>query len=254
MQIPCSRHYAPFCGLLISLCAILAPCTTGYAQPHSEPPEPGGRALSFGHQAWSNENGLPQNSVHQILQTRDGYLWIATEGGVARFNGVQFAVFNHEDNPAFTSNDTCCLAEDRNGSLWIGTADGLLQYAGGTFRRYAVTDGLPSAVVVSLAATDDGLFVLTTEGLAGYDGHKFTQLKLSPSAIGTGAQWKRMDSDSCRDFFVQPEATAQPAAARSTDGANRGPRIFAGWFFVGANANCALDLESRSSALLADRP
>ena len=185
MQIPRSRHYAPFRGLLVSLCAIVAACTTGHAQPHSEPlgPPP---IPKFGHQAWSSENGLPQNSVHQILQTSDGYLWIATEGGVARFNGVQFAVFNHESNPAFTSNDTCCLAEDRSGSLWIGTADGLLQYAAGTFRRYTATDGLPSAVVVSLAATDDGLFVLTTEGLARYDGHKFTQQKLSPSAIGTG--------------------------------------------------------------------
>jgi ligand-binding sensor domain-containing protein/signal transduction histidine kinase len=185
MPIPRSRHYAPFCGLLISLFAIVAPCTTGYAQPHSQPSEPS-RALAFGHQAWSSENGLPQNSVHQILQTRDGYLWIATEGGVARFNGLQFTVFNHESNPAFTSNDTCCLAEDRDGSLWIGTADGLLQYAEGTFRRYTAIDGLPSAVVVSLAATSDGLFVLTTEGLAKHDGDKFTQLKLSPSAIGTG--------------------------------------------------------------------
>ena len=135
----------------------------------------------WGHKVWSSENGLPQNSVHRILQTRDGYLWIATEGGVARFNGIQFTVFNQENAPAFTSNDTCCLAEDGSGGLWIGTSDGLLRYAGGAFRRYTTADGLPSAVVVSLAPTDDGfLLVLTTGGLARYDGQKFTPARRFP--------------------------------------------------------------------------
>ena len=50
----------------------------------------GQTSSNLGHQAWSTENGLPQNSVHAIFQSRDGYLWIATEGGVARFNGLEF--------------------------------------------------------------------------------------------------------------------------------------------------------------------
>ena len=142
---------------------------------------------ALGHQAWSSENGLPQNSVHQILQTRDGYIWIATEGGIARFNGTQFTVFNQENDPAFTSNDICCLAEDRSRALWIGTAGGLLRYAKGAFRRYTVADGLPSPVVSSLAPTGDGsLLVLTSGGLASYDGQRFTSLAVSPSALGAG--------------------------------------------------------------------
>jgi signal transduction histidine kinase/ligand-binding sensor domain-containing protein len=186
MKIPRSRRRLSFSELLIALCAVLAICKTGCAQAHGDGlgqlPLP-----VLGHQAWSSENGLPQNSVHQIIQTHDGYIWVATEGGAARFNGVQFTVFNQESNPAFTSNDTCCLAEDRSGALWIGTADGLLQYTGGAFRRYTVADGLPSALVVALAPADDGfVLVLTSGGLARYDGHKFTPLALSPSAIGTG--------------------------------------------------------------------
>jgi ligand-binding sensor domain-containing protein/signal transduction histidine kinase len=150
---------------------------------HTEPPV----SRELGHQFWTSENGLPQNSVHQIIQTRDGYLWIATEGGTARFNGVQFTVFNQENNPAFTSNDTCCLAEDRSGVLWIGTSDGLLRYANGTFSRYTTADGLPSSVVLSLVSTSDGsLLVLTSAGLATYDGGKFTPLTLSASALGSG--------------------------------------------------------------------
>ena len=186
MKIPRSRRRLPFSELLLALCAVLATCKTGCAQAHGDSlvqlPLP-----VLGHQGWSSENGLPQNSVHQIIQTHDGYIWVATEGGAARFNGMQFTVFNQESNPAFTSNDTCCLAEDRSGALWIGTADGLLQYAGGAFRRYTVADGLPSALVVALAPADDGfVLALTSGGLARYDGHKFTPLALSASAIGTG--------------------------------------------------------------------
>jgi ligand-binding sensor domain-containing protein/signal transduction histidine kinase len=181
-----SRVSLFFSVLFLTLCAVPATYAWTYAQEHGRlagPPLSG----ALGHQAWSSENGLPQNSVHQILQTRDGYLWIATEGGIARFNGIQFAVFNQENDPAFTSNDTCCLAEDRSGVLWIGTSDGLLQYAGGIFRRYTTADGLPSPVVLSLAPTGDGfLLVLTSDGLARYDGRKFIPLELSASALGSG--------------------------------------------------------------------
>ena len=172
--------------LLLDLCTVANSSAKIDAQErgkHAEPPV----SRSLEHQFWTSESGLPQNSVHQIIQTRDGYLWIATEGGVARFNGVQFTVFNQENNSAFSSNDVCCLAEDRNSVVWIGTSDGLLRYANGTFRRYATADGLPSPVVLSLVSTSDGsLLVLTSAGLATYDGGKFTPLTLSASALGSG--------------------------------------------------------------------
>ena len=173
-------------ALLLALCAPTATCTEANAQERGRVVESPFLEGS-GHQAWSSENGLPQNSVHKILQTHDGYLWIATEGGTARFNGVQFTVFNQESEPAFTSDDTCCLAEDRSGVLWIGTSDGILRYAGGVFRRYTTADGLPSPVIQSIVATGDGfLFVLTSDGLARYDGKKFIPLEVSATAIGSG--------------------------------------------------------------------
>lgn len=176
-------RFRPFFLVLLAPCVV---AVTVHAQEHSKPPERQ-LSMSWGHKAWSTEDGLPQNSVHGILQTRDGYLWVATEGGVGRFNGLQFTVFNQESAPEFTSNDTCCLAEDRSGGLWIGTSDGLLRYAGGAFRRYTTADGLPSAIVESLAPTDDGfLLVLTAGGLARYDGQRFTALAPSASALGTG--------------------------------------------------------------------
>jgi signal transduction histidine kinase/ligand-binding sensor domain-containing protein len=186
MTLSRSRYRLLFSLLILGLSTAAATYATGNTQAQEEHPLlpfPGAMA----HQAWSSENGLPQNSVHHILQTRDGYIWIATEGGVARFNGSQFTVFNQENDPTFTSNDICCLTEDRNGVLWIGTADGLLRYAEGAFHRYAAADGLPSPVIMSLAATDDGsLLILAGGGLASYDGQKFTSMELSPSALGAG--------------------------------------------------------------------
>ena len=181
-----SRFRLHSSALLLALCTVAILFNVARAQQRGSLAEP---ALVgyLGHQAWSSENGLPQNSVHQILQTHDGYLWIATEGGVARFNGVQFSVFNQENEPAFTSNDTCCLAEDRSGVLWIGTSDGILRYVGGVFRRYTMADGLPSSVVLSLVSGRDGfLLVLTSDGLARYDGGKFISLGPPATAVGSG--------------------------------------------------------------------
>jgi ligand-binding sensor domain-containing protein/signal transduction histidine kinase len=185
------RHRRLKFSLIRSFCLVLlltqyAVAVTVRAQENGKVPD-GQLSEAWGQKFWSSENGLPQNSVHQILQTRDGYLWIATEGGVARFDGIQFAVFNQENTAEFTSNDTCCLAEDGRGGLWIGTSDGLLRFASGAFRRYTTADGLPSAVVESLALADDGFpLILTAGGLAKYDGEKFTPLALSASALGTG--------------------------------------------------------------------
>lgn len=141
-------------------------------------------SISWSHQAWSTENGLPQNSVHQVLQSADGYIWIATEDGLARFDGTNFRVFNQDTDSAFASNDIRCLAQDSRGRLWIGTGDGLLEYSASAFRRLSTADALPSPAITSLAAADDGsLLVLTGSGLARFDGHAFSSLPLVPSAM-----------------------------------------------------------------------
>lgn len=90
-------------------------------------------AQEFGHQTWQAENGLPQNTVHAILQTRDGFLWVGTEGGLARFDGIQFAVYSTQNTPALRSNHIRSLAESPDGSLWITTAAGVTRFTHGQF-------------------------------------------------------------------------------------------------------------------------
>src|ERR1700728_2113360 len=105
----------------------------------------GQQTSGLARQSWSTEDGLPQNSVHAILQTHDGFLWIATEGGLARFDGLNFRVFQQTNEPVFTSDDICCLAEDSRNGLWIGTADGLIRESRGAFKHFGVANGLPSS-------------------------------------------------------------------------------------------------------------
>src|ERR1700677_1774028 len=147
-----------------ALCGIVTLSATA----HSQDPN------NLGHQSWSTENGLPQNSVHQIFQSTDGYIWIATEGGIARFNGTDFKIFSHETTPEITGDDICCFTQSPTGPLWIATSDGFLQYSAGTFRRYSIADDLPSSRIINLAVADDGsLLLLTTEGIVSFDGSRF---------------------------------------------------------------------------------
>ena len=149
------------------------------------------QTANLGHQSWSTENGLPQSSVHEIFQSANGYIWIATEGGVARFDGLNFKVFSQETDPTvFTSNDICCFAQNAPDSLWIGTTGGLLQYGPQGFRRYTTADGLPSSTIYALAVTEDAsLLVLTHEGLSLLDlrTKRFSPLDLPhPSTLKQG--------------------------------------------------------------------
>src|SRR4026209_1607720 len=74
------------------------------------------RELSqYGHEVWLTENGLPQNTVHSIAQTRDGYIWIGTEEGLARFDGIRFTVFDKQNTAQLKSNYIRALFADRQG-------------------------------------------------------------------------------------------------------------------------------------------
>ena len=78
--------------------------------------------------AWNTDDrlGLPENSVIALTQTRDGYLWLGTQNGLARFDGNTFTPFNVNNTPGLPGNVVSFLFEDSRENLWVGTANGSL--------------------------------------------------------------------------------------------------------------------------------
>ena len=76
---------------------------------------------------WTQEHGLPQDTIRAMAQTSDGYLWLGTDEGLARFDGYEFVTFN-KDKGELPGNSITALAAGRDGVLWIGTAQGLTRY------------------------------------------------------------------------------------------------------------------------------
>ncbi|MGA8028969.1 MAG: two-component regulator propeller domain-containing protein [Bryobacteraceae bacterium] len=155
----------------------------------------------YGRQTWQTESGLPQNTVHAILQTHDGYIWLATEGGLVRFDGVKFQVYDSQNTPKLRSNNIRCLLEDRENALWIGTADGLTRFDGSQFSTYTTDEGLPSNSIWSIYQGPSGpLSVSTSGGSAEYRRQARFQASNTQSigAVGTyqdreGATWVSTD-------------------------------------------------------------
>src|SRR5690349_1647826 len=106
---------------------------------------------------WTAETGLPQNIITAIHQTPEGYLWVATLDGLARFDGVRFTIFNKSNTPGLRSNRFTCLYQDDMGDLWAGTEVGVItRYHQGQFITYAIEQGLPTSVVYALTCDQQG--------------------------------------------------------------------------------------------------
>jgi signal transduction histidine kinase/ligand-binding sensor domain-containing protein len=129
----------------------------------------------FQFDSWSTDDGLPQNSIQAILQTRDGYLWLTTSDGLVRFDGVRFTVFERGATNGFDSNRLTALFEDREGTLWIGTEDrGIIRYRNGVFTSYTTEDGLPDFYAASFREDKAGnLLVKTLSGIVERRGERF---------------------------------------------------------------------------------
>lgn len=136
------------------------------------------------HRSWTTENGLPQNSVTAALQTGDGHIWLGTFGGLVRFDGVEFSVFETLNTSALRSNRIRALYEDRQGNLWIGTEHGgLTRFRQGLFTNFSAKDGLPNNVVVSITGDEAGdLWIGTTSGLTQFHDGKFVRYSV-PSVL-----------------------------------------------------------------------
>lgn len=141
-------------------------------------------------------DGLPQNSVDSLAQTPDGYLWIGTQEGLVRFDGVRFAVYDRRNTPALGHNRILSLLAYGE-TLWIGTeGGGLTALARGVFTTRTVADGLPSDLVAALAAGEGGaLWVGTARGLARIEGGRVLALGAAQGFPGGSVRAIHRDGD-----------------------------------------------------------
>lgn len=113
---------------------------------------------------WQVEQGLPQNKVTAVVQTRDGYLWVGTYNGLARFDGVRFVVFDDNNTPELHSSRITSLFEAADGTLWIGTESGdVSQYKDSHFAAVPVRANWGGGKIYAITADGTGDFWLLNE-------------------------------------------------------------------------------------------
>lgn len=110
MRIDCSRSITGALFILSFLTEIMAANSASL-----------GGGARFRIDVWESDDGLPQNSVISMIQSEDGYLWLGTLYGLARFDGIRFTVYDESTTPGLSSSPIVTLFEDRRRNLWIGT-------------------------------------------------------------------------------------------------------------------------------------
>ena len=151
---------------------------------------------------WQERDGLPQNTVLAVATTRDGYLWVGTYEGAARFDGVRFTLFNASNTTGIGNSVVTSLLETRDGDLWLGTyGGGVSRLSGGQFTQYAMRDGLTSDFVWCLFEDQAATLWIGTDngGVNAFSAGRFTgtrpptacrAISSAPSStMGTVACW-----------------------------------------------------------------
>ncbi len=170
---------------------------------------------------WQTQDGLPEQTVQAFAQTSDHYLWIGTTGGLLRFDGARFRLFDRNNTPQLSENSVFALLVSRDGSLWIGTeGGGLVRYQHGEFRAYGAGDGLSDEFVRALfedrggtiwVGTDNGLLRFAQGRIVRVDGsgeiptiavHAIAQDHLGCLWVG-GSRLLRLCRGSARDYHLQ---------------------------------------------------
>jgi signal transduction histidine kinase/ligand-binding sensor domain-containing protein len=144
------------------LLAVLALPSRSYAL------DPARTLSQYVHRIWQVQQGLPQASIYSIVETHDGYLWLGTQTGLVKFDGVRFTTIDEMDGLSSADIWVTHLLEDSQHALWIGTnQSGLLRLQDGVVTRYSQRDGLPSGTVQCLFADRSGaVWVCTPNGIA----------------------------------------------------------------------------------------
>src|SRR5262245_42070363 len=117
-------------------CTLLMWCPSAFAL------NPALDIIQYVHTAWKIRDGFARGTINVIAQTPDGYLWLGTEFGLRRFDGVRSTEGRPPQDRRLPSNDIWSLLVTRDGALWIGTSKGLARWKNGELTQYPQLSGM----------------------------------------------------------------------------------------------------------------
>jgi len=158
---------------LLAVLVIVSFTTTALAE------EPDKAISQYIRDWWGTERGFPGGPVYAIAQTTDGYLWIGTENGLVRFDGLNFRLFDQTNTPSFPSGPVLGLEGDREGNLWIRMRNpGMLRYRAGKFERALSDLDRVEAGITAMCRGQNGdvFFSALVNGTLRYSEGRFTRI------------------------------------------------------------------------------
>jgi diguanylate cyclase (GGDEF)-like protein len=159
----------PAVVLLALLLSVMLPARPACAATPARAPSPLLRDYAL--DLWTSREGLPHNSIRDIAQTHDGYLWFATWEGVARYNGLDFTLFDRQSTPALADNGVGALYVDPHGALWLSDSRGnVSRYSPeGQLKVWPRPDKAPNVLIQGMAMdAQDRLWLLYDGSGLGY--------------------------------------------------------------------------------------
>ena len=141
---------------------------------------------------WNAKDGLPSDVVFSVTQDREGYLWLGTNGGLVRFDGVRFVTLEAVGGTPLPKSPVRTVYAGRDGSVWVGFSEtgGISRLLEGTVRTYGEPDGFPRAQVTAIVEDRDGtIWAGTLRGL-----YKLAGVMWQPVGTSTGLPEVKVDS------------------------------------------------------------
>ena len=143
------------------VCAMLVPAVLHAATLAPPPP-----LRDYAIDLWTSRDGLPHNSIRDIAQTADGYLWFATWEGLVRYNGLEFTTFDRSTRPALADNGIGGLYVDPRGALWLSDSRGNIgRYTpDGKLKIWPRPADVPEVLIPAMAMDHRGNLWMLFEG------------------------------------------------------------------------------------------
>jgi ligand-binding sensor domain-containing protein/signal transduction histidine kinase len=225
---------AGWLGLLAAAAVLLATASAG-AMGRTDGFGPGLGDLggySFRVDTWKTEQGLPQNSVSVIMQTRDGYLWLGTRFGLVRFDGVSFRTFDRATSPGLAANNCIGMAEDLDGALWVLTWDHVNRYVDGKWEAFRLNDGTKGWRDWGICRSrEGGAWVATSGGVFRVQRgelHRLTAAEGLAANMVYGVE-EQADTGQLWVATARGMQTRDPQTGRFTLFSTAPPRLDSGW-------------------------